>query len=342
MTAAPANERADLDGEAAVEIVPASRLEELRAEWSALWRSCRSATPFQAPGWLLPWARHYAQDRCGAAVLRAGGRLAALLPVFTWRGSLLLAGTGPSDYGDGLFLPGTGKESIRLISALATIPGHGFDRIELRQLRPASPLLAAPAPEGWRDEVLQDETCPVLRLEGQDGMDAASRRWRANWRYSMRRIAREGGTFDLAPTEDVTGAIAALERLHAVRWQQRGETGVLSDPLLCRLLRDAVPELAAAGIPRLHRLRFGDTTAAILLVLRGRRDAYYYLSGFDPAYSTLSPGTALVGQAIAQAAQDGTTAFHFLRGREAYKYRWGAEDRSTCRRVLTNPERGPF
>lgn len=317
-----------------LEIVVADRLAGLRDEWSELWRRCGCATPFQSPEWLLPWARHYAHDRCAAAALRVHGRLTALLPVFSWRGALLLAGTGPSDYGDGLFLPGAEGWAAGLISALAAAPAGSFDRIEFRQVRPGSPLLATSAPDGWRDTVADDEVCPVLRLQGEGGMDAASAKLHANWRYALRRIEREGGTVEPVPREETAEAVAALERLHAARWRQRGEAGVLSDPLLCRLLRDAVPGLAAPGLARLHRVRFGARTAAVLLVLRGHREAHYYLSGFDPDCAALSPGTALVGEAIAHAARDGAAEFHFLRGCEPYKYRWGAEDRRTRRRTL--------
>jgi CelD/BcsL family acetyltransferase involved in cellulose biosynthesis len=51
-----------------------------------------------------------------------------------------------------------------------------------------------------------------------------------------------------------------------------------------------------------------------------------YIGGFDPRWSALSPGTLLLGHAIEQATAEGAAAFDFLRGAEAYKYRWGAID----------------
>jgi CelD/BcsL family acetyltransferase involved in cellulose biosynthesis len=42
----------------------------------------------------------------------------------------------------------------------------------------------------------------------------------------------------------------------------------------------------------------------------------------------------LVGCAIEAAAEEGAREFDFLRGREAYKYRWGARDRPTFGRRL--------
>ncbi len=69
---------------------------------------------------------------------------------------------------------------------------------------------------------------------------------------------------------------------------------------------------------------------------------YYYLGGFDPDYAALSPGALLVGHAIEAAVREGAVAFDFLRGREAYKRRWGARDTPTyCRRLRQTPRRTP-
>jgi CelD/BcsL family acetyltransferase involved in cellulose biosynthesis len=45
----------------------------------------------------------------------------------------------------------------------------------------------------------------------------------------------------------------------------------------------------------------------------------------------------LIGHALEAAIAEGITAADFLRGREGYKYLWGAADSSTFRRVLVPP-----
>jgi CelD/BcsL family acetyltransferase involved in cellulose biosynthesis len=69
--------------------------------------------------------------------------------------------------------------------------------------------------------------------------------------------------------------------------------------------------------------------------VQGHEAAYFYLSGFDPAWSRISPGMVTIAAAMTTAAGEGAREFHFLRGREPYKYRLGAADRSTVRRMLT-------
>jgi CelD/BcsL family acetyltransferase involved in cellulose biosynthesis len=79
-------------------------------------------------------------------------------------------------------------------------------------------------------------------------------------------------------------------------------------------------------------LRLGDEIAGAYYGFHQQDRAYAYLGGFDPAFEFESPGTILVGHAIAEARREGAREFHFLRGREAYKYEWGAEDRWNQRR----------
>ncbi len=67
--------------------------------------------------------------------------------------------------------------------------------------------------------------------------------------------------------------------------------------------------------------------------LRHGQRAYAYLGGFDPAFEDASPGALTIEAACAEAAENGASEFHFLRGREAYKYAWGAEDRINHARI---------
>jgi CelD/BcsL family acetyltransferase involved in cellulose biosynthesis len=58
------------------------------------------------------------------------------------------------------------------------------------------------------------------------------------------------------------------------------------------------------------------------------------LSGFDPEFAELSPGTQTVARAIEEAVREGAHEFHFLRGGETYKYAWGAVDRPSTALTL--------
>jgi CelD/BcsL family acetyltransferase involved in cellulose biosynthesis len=304
-----------------VEIVPPAGLEALEGEWTELWRRC-GASPFGHPAWLLPWARHYAPGRCGAALVREEGRLVALAAVFVWEGALLLAGTGPSDRGEPLML--RPDLAPALLAALEVAAPEPFQRIDLQQLDAARPLPTAAAPPGWSSETKEGDPCLVAPLTGEDGLGGLSSRRRENWRYAVRRLEREGARLSLAEGGAVPEAVEDLLRLHALRWQARGEEGVLADRLLVAHLRDAAPALDRAGLLRLHQLHLGGERLAVLLAIAGPWAHHYWIGGFDPTFARLSPSSTLIGAAMAQAHREGAGAFDFLRGEEPYKAHWGA------------------
>jgi CelD/BcsL family acetyltransferase involved in cellulose biosynthesis len=297
-------------------------LSAIRSEWEDLWSRVPAASPFQHPAWLMAWAQPYAPGRCRAATLWHDGYLEAVVPAFVWDGALLLAGTGPSDHAAAL-LSCESEQVALLVNAICEASPEPFDRIDFRQLASSSPL------PGERD----GEPCLVVDLEGPDGMARASSRTRSHWRHAIRQLESEGAAFDLVGSGEASQAADELQRLHGLRWRAQGEEGALADELAQRHLAAATPELARAGLLRMHRLRVGNRTIALVFAMRGAQSTCFYLSGFDPAWAKLSPGTALVGTAIAHAAKEGCAEADFLRGREHYKYKWGARERPTRRLV---------
>jgi CelD/BcsL family acetyltransferase involved in cellulose biosynthesis len=304
-------------------------------EWLALWRCCPDATPFQAPAWILAWARHFAPDRTRALAVWTRGVLDALLPFFTWNGTVLLAGTGPTDYCDGLFAPGHEDQAVGMLGALADIAHCESMCVDLQQLRARSALLVARAPAGWSAEVQAGPPCPVTPLSGSAGLDAISTN-RLRKLGRLRRILQREDAYMLGPgsDEDLDEAAGTLERLHARSWERRGSPGVLADALMHAFMHSVMPELKAAGLLRITELKVRQRAIAIVFALHSGRACYSYLGGFDPAWSQASPGTLAIIEAMQQAAAEGANEFHFLRGREAYKYHLGAHDLPTYRRVL--------
>lgn len=332
-------------------------LERLRPDWGRLWASIPSATPFQSPAWLIPWWRHVGEGELLTLAVRDADELVGLLPFYVYPTPggggrrLFPLGIGTTDYLDALAAPGREGEVMGLgFRHLAGGPRPRFDLAEWPQLRPGSPLLAAPAPAGWLDRTEPAEPCPVLRLPAAvDGLGAVVPRKSLRDLRTVRRRAGGGAggapRWESAAAETLGPLFDALLRLHAARWESRGEAGVLASPAVRAAHRAALPALLEAGLLRLHALRLGDEIVAALYALadppgRSERRLYFYLSGFDPALERLSPGMLLVGHAIEAAIGEGLAVADFLRGQERYKYLWGARDTPTFRRVLTPPGGG--
>jgi CelD/BcsL family acetyltransferase involved in cellulose biosynthesis len=147
------------------------------------------------------------------------------------------------------------------------------------------------------------------------------------------RATRRGEVrIDKAAEADAGAFLEVLSLLHGARWQSRGEAGVLADDRVRQFQRAALPRLLSAGVARCYVLRIADAAAAVHYGFLHRERAYVYLTGFDPDFAFESPGVLLLAHAVEQAFREGARAFHFLRGPEAYKYRWGASDRWNRRR----------
>jgi CelD/BcsL family acetyltransferase involved in cellulose biosynthesis len=283
-----------------------------------------------------------------------GDRLAWLVPLYIHAPrtgetrQVLPIGIGTTDYLDGLFSPAGVSGCLGEVLAALDQARATWDACDWPQLRSGSPLLGSNLPQGWEAETTTSESCPTLGLEeGAGGLRALvpPSMWN-NLQYYGRRAARAGRV------EYVAGNAANLEELfesllelHRARWTGRGGPGVLANPAVERMHRLALPQLLGLGVLRMYALRLDARVVAVYYGLIDHasaepRRAYYYLGGFEPGYERLSPGTLLVGHAIQEAIREGAREFDFLRGREAYKYMWGARDRVTFRRRLWHKSQG--
>jgi CelD/BcsL family acetyltransferase involved in cellulose biosynthesis len=329
------------------ELTTAESLERLRPEWSALWGRCPTSTPFQAPEWLIPWWRHIAEGELWTLAVRHGGRLIGLAPLYIYIKpgasvrEVFPVGIATTDYLDGLFEPPFAACGAAAVLGFLDANCQRWDVCDLQQLRPESPLLTAPLPEGWRDEVAAQDTCPVLELPATTAnlTTVMSRRLSKDLRYSWRRLEKLGPVrFETADRNNLDELIESLLHLHGARWSARGEAGVLSHDVVQRAHRETMPALLSLDLLRLYALRVSGRIVASFYgfshVTAGKRRAYFYLSGFDPALAHLSLGGLIIDHAVRAAIHEGAAEFDFLRGAEAYKYRWGARDRFTYRRRL--------
>lgn len=328
-----------LDSTAALEVETVSTLaglERLRGEWRALWAEDCRASAFQAPEWLIPWWRHLGGEGLRTLVVRREGRPLGVAPLFLFidpadgTRQLTLLGNGVSDRLDVLARP----EAADLVATAVLdhlAARHDWDRCDFRDLDGRSPLLRAGAPPGLRAEVEADEPCPVLRLPGRaDGLDGAiPPGFLKKLRYARRRAEREGEVRVEAATEETAeSALESLFRLHRARWRERGTEGVLGgDGRVERFHREVVAGFARGGLLRLYTLQLGGRIAAVLYGFHAHGRTSYYLGGFDPELRQLGPGNLVLLHAVEAAVREGAAEFDFLRGREPYKYAWGAEDR---------------
>ncbi len=317
-------------------------LEALEPDWRALWEADPRATPFQHPGWLLPWTRHlWGGGKIRALALRDQGRLAGLAPLFLWgfgagpgivRVSFL--GAGITDYLDILALPDSAQEcAAAALEWLGQTRGE-WDLCDLQELRPDSPLLRVAPPAGVVPYTAPCSVCPVAPLAAtpEEHLAGLDSKFRTDIRRAENRLAR-GGELQFRCGETL---LEDLFRLHAARWEERNEGGMLATERLQAFHRESAARLSEAGMTRLYGLFIDGQCIAVQYNIAARGRVYAYLSGFDPQWSKYSPGAVLLKHSLCEAIREGATTFDFLRKAEAFKYLWGARDQVNRRLVLSH------
>jgi CelD/BcsL family acetyltransferase involved in cellulose biosynthesis len=287
-------------------------LEALAPEWAALWDRCPAATPFQSPEWLLAWWKAFHPGRLAAAALRRGGRLAGLAPLYIDGRTARPIGISVSDYLDVLLEPGLPAEALpRMLECSA---GAGWDLCEWPDLPEVSPLVDARA--------AASQVCPVAPLPARPAPGLLH-----NLRRYRERLEQTGEI--VFETARDTAGLDDLFRLHRARWASRGAAGVLGSGAIRALHSTAAAGFSARGWLRFYTLRCRAGAIAVFYAFACRGRLYLYLGGFDPAFARYSPSAMLLNYALEQAAAEKMAEADFLRGKESYKYQWGARNRIT-------------
>jgi CelD/BcsL family acetyltransferase involved in cellulose biosynthesis len=314
----------------------AAGLKELRGEWLELWRRDPAATPFQSPDWLLPWWSHVGEGAVLSAAVYRDAALVGVLPAYVYthpvsnERQLLPIGVGTSDYLGGVFAEEAAQRAASACLEVLAAHRHRWDASWFPQLREESPLLQSARVKSFAVSCSE----PSRRAKVAPGGELHGK-LRENARYYRKRAERLGTVrFVTATEQDAPEYFELLQRLHARRWETRGEAGVLADARVLAAHRECVPLLAATGTLRMHALWIGERPAAVIYgladaALRRDRSVYYYLNGFDPEFREVSPGTLLLEYAMQHAWREGALYLDMLRGDEAYKRLWGAEGRAT-------------
>lgn len=313
-------------------------LHVIRHEWDRLLEACPDSTPFQFYEWLSAWWKRFGQGRLMALAMRAGGRLCGLAPLYVNNGEVLFIGSGVSDYLGVLLEP-----SIEVAGAQALfnyLAGcGGWTLCRLQDLRPSCSLLAVRPPDGLKAELATGETClsvdlpPTVeefrRRHGRTGKCGSKRLWR---RFEARGLKVE---MSVDEAEACT-FMDTLIRLHSKKWEAAGKSGVLQGREIRAFHEEAALAFQKKGMLRLYRMAFEGRVLAVLYGFVHRNRFYTYLMGYDPDFSSLSPGRLMLLSVAEDCITQGVAGMDFLRGSEKYKYDWSPRETRNYTLLITN------
>jgi len=328
-------------------------LTALRDEWDALVGRTERATIYQTWEWNDAWWQAFGHGkRLRLILVHDGPDLIGIAPFYSSRHlgtplrRIAFLGTGASDYLD--IIAAREREADvcgEVCRRLASL--RDYDLADLQQLGPESPLSAhlrarpVAGLNGHRVAVRHIETCPYVELPmtWELFLKSLGKKMRSNVSYYERLASRDlaDASTTLSAGGDLPEAIEALFRLHQRRWRSRMLPGVMGSSTVRRFHRDVADRFRSRGWLRLHLTRVGGQIVAALYCFRFRSRYYYYLGGFEPSLGKYSLGTVLTASAIRQAIEEGCDEFDFLRGHEAYKYRWKPRERENAQCLIAQP-----
>src|SRR5439155_4082342 len=116
----------------------------------------------------------------------------------------------------------------------------------------------------------------------------------ANLAYYSHRAEKAGAVEYVRATEQNCAVfLDDLVRFEAKRWSSLPTQCVLVPEALRRFHYNAAPQLLRSGLARLYGLSIHSQIVGVFYGFLSKGTMAYYLGGFDPGFSQLSPGNLL-------------------------------------------------
>ncbi len=332
-------------------------LTRLRMEWQTMF--CESgAPPFLSWEWLSTWHKWFGREKHPFLLCaRESGNLVALLPLCAdkrqssgfsprlKRMSFMGESYGASDYLDILALPGFKQKSADIFIDYLAAP-RLFDLLELEGMAADSCTLQSLTrrfanDERFRYRIVPQYVCPRMSLDAR-WEDLLERSRRSDYFKRCIRRLNKIASFEFRVISDVNEIPAAYGRLlelHVGRWIDRGGSSAFATAEQKRFTFDVAAELARSGMTRFEEIWLEGECRASLFGFESGDCYYFFLSGFDRAWSKYSLGFTLLWLSIREASRRGLKMYDFLRGDEDYKYDWSDNPRMTVTAQVASDSR---
>jgi CelD/BcsL family acetyltransferase involved in cellulose biosynthesis len=321
-----------------------SELEALADEWNSLLAESITNVPFLRHEYLSAWWQtrgggEWENAELALVTARQDGILSGIAPLFLAHnpngGSvlMLLGSIEISDYLDVIvrerdlaeFLPG-------LLDFLADSAPASWRCLDWFNLPEASASLAAlqSAAErhGW--EYKQESFRPVVSASLTGDFKSYLAGIDKKQRHEIRRKMRRAAEYDLPVRwyilEDETRLDGAMDDFLNLMSNDPEKASFLS-PAMCLQMKNAARAAWRSGWLQLAFLEVDGQKAAGYLNFDYNGHIWVYNSGLDQRYLELSPGWVLLGHLLQWANEHGRTEFDFMRGDEAYKFKFGGVQR---------------
>ena len=329
----------------------AEKFEQLGEQWNSLLRYSASDTVFMTREWQQVWWEHFAPEEDGSlfliAVRDTDEELVGLWPLYdeepgrTPRRLQVIGSPRGSDYLD--FIARRGQEREIYETILDSLSRRDdWESIEVMNVRTGSPTLEVLAPiareQGFAVEIEPVTVCPGIALpeSWEDYLSQLSRKQRHEIRRKLRRAEQGRDKVEWYVSDDPQTLAQDVEAYLELFQKSSYVKEEYLDEQRQRFFRAMAPVMLKAGWLYLACLTINDEKVASMFCFDYDEAISVYNSGFDPQkYRQLSSGIILLCYCIQDAIERGYPLFDFLRGDEAYKYRFAAVDRTIHRLTIS-------
>ena len=290
----------------------------LIAAWDGL-ADRTNAVPFARPGWLLPWAEA-AGARLEPFTVWRGGRLAGILPIIVNRRHLRTPADWHTPWLEAVVEDQEALHALAADLAATRLPritvdfvlaGHATAEASSLWLQAAGYLMS-PRPR------LES---PFLAVEStwEDYLGTLSAHRRSELRRRARKLEAAGRVTRevLDGSEGLPGLLDQAFAVEASGWKGRRGTAIASDPAVEHFYRRIAAWGEERGWLRLAFLRLDGRPLAFDLALEAGGRHYLFKTGYDPAFTALSPGLLLRLHMLERAFTLGLELVRVLRRRRA-------------------------
>ncbi len=307
---------------------------DLFSEWHELLAKCRSPRIFQTPEFTKSWWETLGTGDLTLITWRdEAGVLVGLAPLFatlTEQGKTLsfLGCSDVTDYQD-LLVDQTASDAVYAsFFAYLESPECSGTTLKLCSL-PNDSVTLLTMKERYNDSKLvisQQDVVPLLPLPNNwdDYLNQLDRKQRHEIRRKWGKLEREVAFAFSLVTESSQTATAITTFIELHKASSPGKSRFWDDHHVAFFTK-VVHAFATAGWLKLFFLAIEGRPAAAMLVFDYGDRYYLYNSGYDPEYyRELSTGNTLLAYTIKHAIEQERPLYDFLRGDEAYKFRFGA------------------
>jgi len=308
---------------------------DLAGEWNSFLYASGLDCVFLTHEWFSSWWESLSGRNSLEVLLFKDDQdqIIGIAPLMTDGRSLrFMASHEVTDYCDFLFLQDKKEEIYKSLLRYFSENYLDLTHLEFINIRSSSPTCVL-IPElasdyGLSYSLRETEVTPVLSVPStyEDYIKGLKRKNRHELRRKLKRIERLKGIKlkKITETRHLLRAIESFISLHkksSPEKQAFWTTEGMPD-----FFKNVIHRFSKKGWVEMNVLFFEDSLISALLNFLYGNEVLFYNVAYDLEYALFSPGFYLFHASIVEAISSGKSSIDFLRGREKYKYDFGARE----------------